>query len=160
MEITIREITELDIASCVRMVPQIEPWSSLGSTPDIMEPYFRNLLKKGEGYVAVLMDEVVGFVTIKRGFLHGGYVRRLAVSEPNRGRGIGERMMRYVEDLIFREYPNVFLCVSSNNPRAIEFYRKLGYDQVGEFTNLILDGMSEYLFRKTIGSLSSFRQAG
>jgi ribosomal protein S18 acetylase RimI-like enzyme len=91
---------------------------------------------------------VVGFVTIKNDFLHGGYIRRIAVKEEYRGERIGRRIMEFIEERVFDHYSNIFVCVSSSNPRARKFYKDLGYHQVGELPNLILDGEIEYLLRK------------
>lgn len=148
MDLVIREIREEDIAACLEIVPKIEPWLTLGSTPEVMGSYFRKLLDKGDGFVALLGEEVVGFVTIKNDFLHGGYIRRIAVKEEYRGERIGRRIMEFIEERVFDHYSNIFVCVSSSNPRARKFYKDLGYHQVGELPNLILDGEIEYLLRK------------
>jgi len=152
--VEIRGIEERDIAQCVEVVPQIEPWVTLGATPEKMQEYFRKLLNREEGFVALLGEEVVGFITIKRDFLYGCYVRRLAVKEGYRRKGIGRQIMQFIEDYAFARYPNVFLCVSSFNNEAQKFYQDLGYQRVGEFPNLIMEGHSEYLLRKTVGPAS------
>ena len=36
-------------------------------------------------------------------------------------------MVRFAEERIFREFPNVFLCVSSINPRARQLYERNGF---------------------------------
>jgi len=107
--VKIREIEERDISQCIKIVPQIEPWVTLGATPEKMDAYFRKLLN---------------------------------------------RIMQFIEDYAFARYPNVFLCVSSFNNEAQEFYQGLGYQKVGEFPNLIMEGQSEYLLRKTVGPVS------
>ena len=152
--VKIREIEERDISQCIKIVPQIEPWVTLGATPEKMDAYFRKLLNREEGFVALLDEEVVGFITIKRGFLYGCYIRRLAVKEGYRRKGIGRQIMQFIEDYACVRYPNVFLCVSSFNNEAQEFYQGLGYQKVGEFPNLIMEGQSEYLLRKTVGPVS------
>jgi ribosomal-protein-alanine N-acetyltransferase len=156
LDVEIREIQEEHIAQCVKVVPQIEPWVTLGATPEGMEKYFRKLLNREEGFVALLRGEVVGFITIKSDFLHGCYIRRLAVKEGYRGKGIGRQIMRFIEDYAFVRYPNVFVCVSSFNSRAQKFYEDLGYQKVGELPNLIMEGHAEYLLRKTLGPVSNY----
>ena len=66
--------------------------------------------------------------------------------------------MRFAEARIFRESPNVFLCVSSFNPRARALYKRLGYARVGELPDYLIPGHSEVIFRKTIGSFDEFNQ--
>jgi ribosomal-protein-alanine N-acetyltransferase len=156
LQVEIREIQEPDIVGCVAMVPQIEPWVTLGATPAEMEPYFRRLLGREEAFVAVLDGQVVGFATLSRGFLYGCYVRRLAVKEGLRSRGIGRQLMRFIETYTFARYPNLFLCVSASNTRAQKFYRELGYQIVGELTDFIMQGQSEILLRKSVGARVNF----
>ena len=154
--VKIREIEERDISQCIKIVPQIEPWVTLGATPEKMDAYFRKLLNREEGFVALLDEEVVGFITIKRGFLYGCYIRRLAVKEGYRRKGIGRQIMQFIEDYAFVRHPNVFLCVSSFNTGAQKFYEDLGYQKVGELPNLIMEGHAEYLLRKTLGPVSNY----
>jgi ribosomal protein S18 acetylase RimI-like enzyme len=94
---------------------------------------------------------VIGFVTVKDDFLHGGYIRRIAVQEEYRGRKIGRRIMQFIEEQIFDRYFNIFVCVSSSNPRARKFYKDLGYHLAGKLPNLIQPGETEYLLRKVRG---------
>lgn len=158
--VKIREIEERDISQCIKIVPQIEPWVTLGATPEKMDAYFRKLLNREEGFVALLDEEVVGFITIKRGFLYGCYIRRLAVKEGYRRKGIGRQIMQFIEDYAFVRYPNVFLCVSSFNTGAQKFYEDLEYQKIGELPNLIMEGHSEYLLRKTVGTISDHIRHG
>lgn len=151
MDLVIREIRGEDIAACLGIVPRVEPWLTLGTTPETMSSYFLERLQKGEGFVAQMGGEVVGFVTVKDDFLHGGYIRRIAVKEEYRGRKIGRRIMQFIEEQVFDRYFNIFVCVSSSNPRARKFYKDLGYHLAGKLPNLIQPGETEYLLRKVRG---------
>ena len=150
MKLAIVELEEEHVTPCAEITPQIEPWVTLGADVVKMEAYFRQLLGTGEAFVTLVGDEVVGFVTITMGFLRGGYIRRLAVKNEYRGQGIGTRIMAFIEEHISAYYSNVYLCVSSSNPRARSFYRKLGYQIVGELPDLIIENDSEYLLRKVL----------
>ena len=61
---------------------------------------------------------------------------------------------------IFENQPNVFLCVSSFNPQAKALYRQLGYEEIGELKNYMIEGHSEFIMRKTIGPINNFRKKG
>jgi len=150
MKLAIVVLEEEHVTPCAEITPQIEPWVTLGADVAKMEAYFRQLLGTGEAFVTLVGDEVVGFVTITMGFLRGGYIRRLAVKNEYRGQGIGTRIMAFIEEHISAYYSNVYLCVSSSNPRARSFYRKLGYQIVGELPDLIIENDSEYLLRKVL----------
>jgi ribosomal protein S18 acetylase RimI-like enzyme len=75
------------------------------------------------------------------------------VAPAARGRGVGERLMRHAEERIFRRGPNVFLTVSDFNRRAQAFYRKLGYTEVGAIRNYVVAGITERLYRRTVGPI-------
>jgi ribosomal protein S18 acetylase RimI-like enzyme len=75
------------------------------------------------------------------------------VKEGWRGRHIGEILMDFIENRIFDQYSNVFLCVSSFNTDAQRFYKKLGYQVVGVLENYMVNGYDEIIMRKTTGPI-------
>jgi ribosomal protein S18 acetylase RimI-like enzyme len=66
---------------------------------------------------------------------------------------VGTDLIRFAEERIFPTYPNVFLCVSSFNPRARALYERLGYELIGELHDFLIAGHSEFLLRKTTGPI-------
>jgi ribosomal protein S18 acetylase RimI-like enzyme len=111
-----------------------------------------------EVYVVAHDEAVVGFIVLvlKGAFI--GYIRTVAVHADWRSHGLGRRLVWFAEERIFRDSPNVFLCVSSFNPRARALYERLGYEPVGELRDYIVRGHSEWLMRKTLGPLAEFRR--
>ena len=83
-----------------------------------------------------------------------GYVQTLCVAEGLRGQGLGSELLAFAEERIFREFKNVFLCVSSFNPRARALYERLGYETVGPLRDFVIAGHDEILLRKTRGPLT------
>lgn len=141
---------------CARMMAGSEPWITLKrgyeeSLALVEDP-------SREVYVALEAGRLRGFVILNMSGAFAGYVQTVCVGVEDRSRGIGSRLMRFAEERVFRESPNVFLCVSSFNPRAKALYEKLGYEMVGELKDYIVEGHSEYLLRKTIGPLQEFRK--
>src|SRR6185295_393094 len=80
-----------------------------------------------------------------------GFIQTVCVDAVTRGSGLGTRLVAFAEERIFRQTPNVFLCVSSFNPRARALYERLGYEVIGELKDYIIEGASEILMRKTLG---------
>jgi ribosomal protein S18 acetylase RimI-like enzyme len=157
-EIQIRHIDREnrgEAASAARLMSSTEPWITLGrkfehTIVGVTNPNF-------EVYLALAAGEVVGVVMIAIHVpLIRGYIAGLAVHRDWRNRGVGTQLMRYAEDRILRDSPNVFLCVSSFNPNARRFYERLGFTQCGELTDLVVAGHSEVLMRKTTGPWSTF----
>ena len=59
-------------------------------------------------------------------------VHRLAVKKEFWQIGIGKKLMLFVEEVVGEEgYQSIRLDTYSGNPKAMEFYKKLGYTQLG-----------------------------
>jgi ribosomal protein S18 acetylase RimI-like enzyme len=141
---------------CARMMAASEPWITLkrgyAESLAIVEDRSR------EVHVALEEAAVRGFLILNMSGAFAGYIQTVCVAAEARSRGIGTRLMRFAEERIFRESPNVFLCVSSFNPRARALYQRLGYVRVGELKDFLVPGHAEMILRKTIGSMNEFRQ--
>jgi [ribosomal protein S18]-alanine N-acetyltransferase len=156
VSITIRPLAgDAEARACAAIMATNEPWITLGRSYDGSVAVVTDA--GAETYVALAGEEVVGFVVLIMRGAFTGYIRSIATHPDWRSRGIGARIMAHAEARIFRESPNVFLCVSSFNPRAQAFYRRLGYEVIGELRDYIVRGHSEWLLRKTTGPLSDRR---
>ena len=59
-------------------------------------------------------------------------VHRLGVKEGNWGDGIGKSLMIFTEELVMKkDLKSIRLDTYSGNPKAMEFYRRLGYRELG-----------------------------
>ena len=137
--------------ACARMMANSEPWITLRFEYEFC---LQRLAESSrEVYVAVVQEAVAGFVILNLGGPFKGYVQTIGVMPQWRGQGVGGKLMAFAEERIFRECPNVFLCVSSFNVEAQNFYTKLGFQWVGELKDYVVKGHSEYLMRKTVGPM-------
>jgi ribosomal protein S18 acetylase RimI-like enzyme len=158
METTIRPIQgREEIDACARMMAVSEPWITLQRDYDAS---VQTLASPGkEVYVAVDDGKrILGFIILNMQGGFTGYIQSIAVAPEWRSRGIGRRLVAYAEERIFREAPNVFICVSSFNPGAQRLYRRLGYEAIGELKDFVVRGHSEILLRKTIAPWREFKK--
>jgi ribosomal-protein-alanine N-acetyltransferase len=147
----IRPLAKDEAAVCARMMVSSEPWLTFGLTFD--EAMTRLLDAQREVYVSA-DPAPLGFIILNvRMGPFSGYIQTICVAAEARDRGIGSELMAFAEERLFRAGPNVFLCVSSFNPRARALYERLGYKAVGEFEEFLIRGQSEILMRKTRGPL-------
>lgn len=146
---------EREREECARLMAGSEPWITLGRT---REASLANLRVPGKE-VHVLEDgrRIEGFVVVDLRGPFPGYLQTVCVREESRGRGYGTRLIAWAEARIFRESPNVFLCVSTFNPDARRLYERLGYTVVGELSDYLVRGHGEILLRKSRGPWSEFR---
>jgi len=145
-----------EIEICARMMADLEPWITLRRDYEASVATLSVTTK--EVYLAMIEEQIVGFtiLNMKGGFI--GYVQTLCVAPDWRNKGVGSELMSFVERRIFKETPNVFICVSSFNPKALRLYQRLGYEEIGELKDYIITGHSEILLRKTISPLSEFKE--
>jgi ribosomal protein S18 acetylase RimI-like enzyme len=159
VDCAIRPLATSDEAEqCARLMTSSEPWRTLGRDYETSLRIVSDLVK--EVYIATIGDDaeaVAGFLILNMTGAFVGYIQTVCVAPEQRGRGLGAILIRYAEERIFHETPNVFMTVSSFNTDAQRLYERLGYQRIGELTDYIVVGYSEILLRKTIGPLTSFR---
>ncbi|AOS45151.1 Protease synthase and sporulation negative regulatory protein PAI 1 [Lacunisphaera limnophila] len=100
---------------------------------EIADPGMITLLSKDA-------DELVGYAQLRWGHAPTcvmaeapGEIQRLYVSKAWQGAGIAHDLMQAcIAEMIRRQIDVVWLGVWERNPRAIAFYRKCGFTEVGE----------------------------
>jgi [ribosomal protein S18]-alanine N-acetyltransferase len=141
---------------CAYITSESEPWKFLQIS---YEDSLKTLINPAyETYILYDKDDICGFVTIEMEGVLAGYIKRLAIRNDMQNRSCGKMLMNFAEKRIFAEKPNVFLCVSSFNKKALLFYKKVGYKKVGVLKDFLVKGHSEYLLRKTISPLLKFER--
>jgi [ribosomal protein S18]-alanine N-acetyltransferase len=143
-----------DAEPCARMMSESEPWITLGRDLDAALALLHDPTR--ETHVAWVGAERAGFIVLCLVGAFAGYIQSVCVAPDYRGQGIGTELIQFAEKRIFRESPNVFLCVSSFNTRAARLYERLGYEVVGELKDYLVAGHSELLMRKTIGPIGEW----
>jgi len=128
-----------------------EPWVTLGTGYERGLRLLNNDAR--ERYLAQVSGEPAGFLVISMQGAFVGYIQLVGVAATFRGQGVGRSLIEFAEQRIFRETPNVFICVSDFNTGAQDFYARLGYQRAGELKDFIIAGHSEILLRKTIGPI-------
>jgi GNAT superfamily N-acetyltransferase len=90
----------------------------------------------GESYSAVCRDNAGDIFAGASGFTWGGccFVSYLWVSEALRGRGLGRRLLRAVEQHA-RDHGCRLVLLSTHDFQAPEFYARLGYEQVARIAD-------------------------
>lgn len=157
-EILIRPVEgELEARFCAGFIVASEPWVTLGLGFD--RALARLTDPTREVNAALIQNAVAGVLILHLAGALNGYIQLLAVHPDWRGRGVGTHLIRWAEERIFQQSPNVFLCVSDFNHRARAWYERLGYRQVGALPDFVANGRAEILMRKTRGPWFTFKPA-
>ena len=137
---------------CAALMASSEPWITLGRSQEDALQLIQDPLR--EAYVTAVGNELVGFIIIVMQGAFIGYIQSIAIAPGWRNQGIGSQLLRFAEAQIFSQTPNVFICVSSFNPKAQRWYERLGYEIVGTLNDYIIPGQAEILLRKSIAPLN------
>jgi [ribosomal protein S18]-alanine N-acetyltransferase len=140
--------------ACARLMATTEPWITLkrsyvASLAILQDP-------TREVYVACGANGLAGFLVLCLVGPFTGYIQTICVHPEQRGNGLGTQFVAFAEARITTVSPNVFLCVSSFNPRAQALYERLGYAYVGQLSDYLVRGHSELLYRKSLGPWAEF----
>jgi [ribosomal protein S18]-alanine N-acetyltransferase len=147
--------TRDDIEWCAQTMATNQPWQTLGRDYDACVGVLSNIAK--ERYIIRVAGERAGLLILDMTGPFPGYIQTICVAGGARNRGVGSAALAWAEERIFRESPNVFMCVSSFNQEAQRLYRRLGFEHVGTLKSFIVDEHDEWLLRKTRGPWSAFR---
>jgi ribosomal-protein-alanine N-acetyltransferase len=147
---TIQQTTDYVLFDTMaEMMAASDPWMTLGMDMAACRAGFEGRCK--EVFVARWNGEPAGLSILQVCGSFNGYIQTLFVPEAFRGRGFGKRLLAFCEDRIHRVSPNVFICVSTFNARALSLYQEAGFTVVGVLNDFLRLGFDEWLLRKTIG---------
>jgi ribosomal protein S18 acetylase RimI-like enzyme len=148
----ITQTTDPDkIAICADMMARTDPWVRMGLSLDFCLPAFEGFFR--EVYVLELDQKIEGFAILQVTGSFKGYIQTLCVEESMRNKGLGKKLLEFAEARIHRISPNLFICVSTFNTRALKLYEDFGFTRVGILNNFLKEGFDEILLRKTTGPI-------
>jgi len=146
-----------DIEVCATIFSNSEPWITLGMNVD----HFHKILSDplSEIYVLKVNTEIAGVIVLQMQGPFSGYVKAIVIDSKWAGKGYGRVLLAFAEERVFKDSPNMFLCVSSFNKSAQPFYQKMGYHVIGEIEDYLVSGFSEILMRKTKGPVLEYKNS-
>ncbi|HGH7182488.1 GNAT family N-acetyltransferase [Bacillus cereus] len=158
-EYTIRPATEEESDSIITLLKEVAQWLQhkevdqwqylLGgeATAEILEA-----IREQYTYVVMKEDEIVGTVTVspkqnewdeyifgKEEVSDSLYIHRFAVKRKYKGNGIGEWMLRWIEENVQHDKGYLKLDCVGHNRILNDFYKRSGFEYVGS-----TDGLSKF----------------
>ncbi len=151
MALTISPMREDEISKCAQIATDSQIGLSYQFTQKGIEKNLREAFTSHHLLLTASLDStVVGFAWVdpKGAFSSAPYLRLLAVKEGYRGHHIGSSLLEAFElqtSYLCRDY---FLLVSDFNTKAISFYEKNGFVQVGLLPEFAKKGINEIIMVK------------
>jgi ribosomal protein S18 acetylase RimI-like enzyme len=146
---------ENELNQCAELMSQSEPFTTLKFDYEKCKLAVRGDYK--EVYLSIVENEFAGFVVLSFYGVLRGYIQTICIKSEFRNQGIGTALLKFSEEKILKEFPNVFMCVSSFNHEAQKLYYSLGFEKIGTLTNHIIQGVDEYILRKQGCPTSEFK---
>jgi ribosomal protein S18 acetylase RimI-like enzyme len=142
-DLTIRALASADAESCDAIILSL-PYH-FGNAAGRSE--CARAVREDDGLVAECDGRVVGFLVVERHYERSAEISWLAVEDAQRGQGIGSQLVAQLCELLLTEGRQLLLVMTlsdSYDERAVEdsyartraFYRRLGFIEAREFTDL------------------------
>jgi diamine N-acetyltransferase len=147
------ELRPIDHALAEKLGPAlaaIDPWTTLNFPASRFIAFFTREDPALRRFVAFVNDETVGVVCVRHPWLGGPYLQLLAVLPAFQGMQLGRKMLGWFEAQTTVEDKWLWLCCSTFNTRAFDFYRAHGYEKVATLTGVIVDNSDDFLMRKRV----------
>lgn len=158
---TIRPVQHEELTQVLEVYRQCEDFLALGSDPrasmEMIEKDWQ-ISKEAGGIFCGIFDDsqnmigVVDFIPANfEGNPSHAFIELLMIAMPARGKGLGREVMQAIEDEILKNsnITDILSAVQINNPKAIQFWKNIGYEIVSE-PRLNLDGTTVYRLSKAI----------
>ena len=148
-DIQIIPATDSDKQWAAVLMASSEPWVTLGRTLETCKANTFDL--QNQVFIGWQDQQRCGMIILQdKGVAGSPYVKSIAIAQEFRSHGIGQTLLQFAEEYYRKTSRHLFLCVSSFNTRAQQFYIKQGWEIIGEFKDYVIEGASEILMYKRL----------
>ncbi|MBM3545006.1 MAG: GNAT family N-acetyltransferase [Alphaproteobacteria bacterium] len=148
-EISLDPLRSEDCARLAQSIVAMAPWSVMNYPADDMRSFLEATSDTVIRYRLERRGEDGGIVSIRYPWLKGPYLELLALLPNFQGKGLGTRILRWLErETVRLEARNLWVCASSFNHDALRLYERHGFQRVATLPGLVVDGYDEILLRK------------
>jgi diamine N-acetyltransferase len=128
----------------------MDPWMTLGFSSADLFNYLGRMDGALSRYFIFISEAPAGVVCVRYPWLRGPYLELLALFNSHQGQGIGSQIIGWMEAEARLKSGNLWVLVSSFNPRGRNFYLKLGFSEIATLPALVKPGYDEILLRKCL----------
>jgi ribosomal protein S18 acetylase RimI-like enzyme len=129
----------------------IDPWASYPYPAAGLAQYLGATEPGAPRFALYLAGELAGAAGLRLNWLRGPYLQFLGILPAFQGRGIGERVLTWIEtEARFANERNLWVAASDFNSGAIRFYERHGFAVAARLADLVREGRTELLLRKRL----------
>ena len=127
------------------------PWSVIGYPAQRLSEWLEREEPSMAKFEVLAGAKLAGVIVIQDPFLHGPYLKLIAVLPEFQRQGVGQTVLRWMESEARQgDARQLWLCVSSFNMRARVFYERMGFETVALLDKLASDASDELFMRKRL----------
>lgn len=150
-ELVLRPLSAENAKKLGEALAAIPPWSVIGYPAERLVDWLQREQPAMIKFEVLAAPELAGVIVIQDPFLHGPYLKLIAVLPKFQGRSFGLRLLQWMESEARQaEARQLWLCVSTFNTRARAFYQRFGFEPVAVLDRLASDASDELLMRKRL----------
>ncbi len=149
---TLEPLQDAQVLPVARLLIASEPWLTLNSSIEGIRRYLLGPDPALCRFAVFAGGEMAGIVCIRHPWLFGPFLELIALGQSHRRLGIGRDVVRWLEHEAAPISSNIWTSASSFNDSARTFYASLGFEEIAPLRNLVKEGLSEILLRKTLGA--------
>ena len=132
------------------VLADMDPWKTLGYQREKLASYLLLPDPALKRFIISVEEELSGIVCLRNPWLRGPFLEMLAIFTSCQRRGLGKKILQWIEGQTKTVHPNIWVTVSTFNSGARRFYEQAGFVQVAVLTGLVKDGYDELLLRKPL----------
>jgi diamine N-acetyltransferase len=149
--LTLSKITGSEAQELGARFAAIDPWARYPYPASALQSYFAADEPGAPRYGIRFGQALVGAIGIRFNWLHGPYIQFLGLLPREQARGIGGRVLKWLEwEARDHGARNLWVAASDFNADAIRFYEHHGFARIADLDGLVRDGKTEVLMRKRL----------
>ena len=129
----------------------IDPWARYAYQPTRLAAFFSGSEPSAPRYALYADGNIAGVVGLKLDWLRGPFLQFLGILPEAQGQGLGSSVLAWIELEARRGgHGNLWVTASDFNVRALDLYRRHGYEETARLDGLVNDEHAEILLRKRL----------
>jgi diamine N-acetyltransferase len=150
-DLALRSITPDEATAIGAMAATMDPWARYPITAEQLGAFFARVRPDAPRFGIQVAGTLEGAFAICTDWFAGPYIQTFALAPRCQGRGIGSRVLAFIEGEARRTHQrNLWVAASDFNINAHRFYERHGFAHIAAVPALLRDDRDEFLFRKRL----------